>query len=104
MVSIENSLAHGDEFVAGSYSAADVLLAQLFHRLEITAFHKVLQSDLLPRIKAYWPRLQQRSSYQEAILDFEEDEWTECKAVLYGTGENPEITHFWSEVKRFSRS
>ena len=101
MVFIENTLSHGNEFIVGEYSAADVLLAQLFHRLEITAFHKVLQSDQFPNISLYWPRLQQRESYKLGILDFEEDEWSECKAALYGEQENPDIDYFWSQVNRF---
>lgn len=101
MVFIENKLSHGNGFIAGEYSAADVLLAQLFHRLEITAFHKVLQSDQFPNISLYWPRLQQRESYKLGILDFEEDEWSECKAALYGEQENPDIDYFWSQVNRF---
>lgn len=101
MVFIEQQLSHGNEFIAGQYSAADVLLAQLFHRLEVTAFHKVLQSDQLPMIRQYWPRLQQRESYKLGILDFEEEEWNECKKALYGEEENPDIGHFWSEVNRF---
>lgn len=100
IVFIEKTLSHGEAYIAGQYSAADVLLAQLFHRLEITAFHNVLQSDQLPFIKDYWPRLQQRASYQAGILDFEEEEWSECKETLYGDDENPEIDYFWSEVKR----
>ena len=101
MVFIEKKLSHSNGFIAGDYSAADVLLAQLFHRLEITAFHKVLQSDQFPNIKLYWPRLQQRESYKLGILDFEEEEWRECKEALYGEDENPDIGHFWSEVNRF---
>jgi glutathione S-transferase len=101
MVFIENKLSHGNGFIAGEYSAADVLLAQLFHRLEITAFHKVLQSDQFPNISLYWPRLQQRESYKLGILDFEEDEWSECKAALYGEQENPDIDYFWLQVNRF---
>jgi glutathione S-transferase len=100
MVLVENALAHGEAFIAGEYSAADVLLAQLFHRLEITAFHSVLQSDQLPMIRAYWPRLQQRESYQAGIVNFEEDEWRECKATLYGERDNPDVGHFWAEVAR----
>ena len=103
MVFIEKTLSHGQPFIAGDYSAADVLLAQAFHRLQITAFHKVLESDQFPLIKAYWPRLQQRNSYKEGILDYEEEEWSECKAALYGDEENPDIEHFWSEVKRLNQ-
>jgi glutathione S-transferase len=100
MVFIEKKLSHGNEFIAGEYSAADVLLAQLFHRLEITAFHEVLRSDQFPMIRQYWPRLQRRESYKLGILDFEEEEWNECKKALYGEDENPGVGHFWSEVNR----
>jgi len=103
MIFIEKTLSHDGPFIAGEYSAADVLLAQGFHRLEITAFHKVLESDQFPNIKQYWPRLQQRESFKAGILDYEEDEWSECKAALYGEGENPDIEYFWSEVKRFNQ-
>ena len=100
---IEKTLAHGGQFIAGQYSAADVLLTQLFHRLEITAFHTVLKSEQFPKIKAYWQRLQQRESYKAGILDFEEEEWAECKAALYGDKENPDIDYFWSEVERLTQ-
>jgi hypothetical protein len=63
----------------------------------------VLKSEQFPNIKAYWQRLQQRESYKAGILDFEEEEWAECKAALYGDEENPDIDYFWSEVERLTQ-
>ena len=84
----------------GEYSVADVILSVLFHRLEITAFHKVLASEKFPNVKSYWNSLKKRPSYTEAIINFEEEEWTDSKTHLYGAQENPEIEYFWSEVDR----
>ena len=94
MIFIEKTLSHGGPFIAGEYSAADVLLAQGFPPMEITAFHKVLESDQFPNIKQYWPRLQQRESYKAGILDYEEDEWSECKARIIWGGRKPRYRVF----------
>ncbi len=101
LVAMEQSLQHGKEYFLGDYSAIDAMLAAHFHRLEDIALGELLSSGEFPNIKAYWQRLQQRPSYEKAILSEHEEEWRTAIQEVYGDKSNPYIGMLRREVEKY---
>ena len=51
-------------------------------------FYDVFDGKMLPNISKYWNTVTSRSSYKEAIIDYETGEWKPELDALYGDGAN----------------
>lgn len=80
---IEALLAHGEDYLLGSYSQVDIMMTAHFHRLEDVELGTLLQSDALPNTAKYWQRLQSRPTYKKAIIDWHEAVWRSALNTVF---------------------
>lgn len=88
---LERALAHGQDFLLGAYSQADIMMTAHFHRLEDVGLGALLADEALPNIAAYWKRLQQRPSYTRAVTDWHEPVWRGALAAVFGGRSSPAL-------------
>ena len=104
LVHIEKTLAESDDWLLGPFTQADVMLMAHFHRLEDVALGGLLTGDTLPHTAAYWQRLQQRPSYQAAVLDFHDEAWRQAISAVFGDRDSPVSLLIQSEIARHKPS
>ncbi|MEM8937292.1 MAG: glutathione S-transferase family protein [Pseudomonadota bacterium] len=100
LVSIEQQLFDGRDYLLGDYSAADVMLTAHLHRIEDVALDSIFRTDELKRTNAYWERIKARPRYDEGILKFEKEDWRNAIAAVYGEKPNPHLPALLDEIKR----
>lgn len=88
---IEKLLGHGEDYLLGDYSQADILMTAHFHRLEDVALGDLLVDDKLPNIAAYWQRLQSRPSYKKAVTDWHDPIWRQALEDVFKGQPSPEL-------------
>jgi hypothetical protein len=61
-----------------------------FHRLKDVKLDVLLFHEAIPLIASYRDCLQERKTYQEAVLDWHDEEnWRAALKVVYGEGPSP---------------
>ncbi|MCK5875288.1 MAG: glutathione S-transferase family protein [Alcanivoracaceae bacterium] len=88
---IESLLASGGDYLLGEYSQADIMMTAHFHRLEDVALGALLADGQLPNIAAYWRRVQARSSYSKAIVDWHEPNWRKALQAVFKGEASPSL-------------
>merc|ERR1712039_35295 len=63
---LESSLDDGRQYLAGKFGLADIFIATNLNRLDQLGILEALLADSCPCTSAYWERIQQRKSFQEA--------------------------------------
>lgn len=63
-----------------------------FHRLQDVRLDDLLDHSAVPLIANYWQRLQDRPSYQEAVVDWHDEvNWRSAIPEIFGDGKSPRL-------------
>ncbi|MEM7280651.1 MAG: glutathione S-transferase family protein [Pseudomonadota bacterium] len=80
----------GGPWVLDEFSVVDITMMACFHRLEDIHLDDLLAHKTLPELSGYWERLQNRPSYQSAIVAWHDEEnWRSAIKDLYGDKKSP---------------
>jgi glutathione S-transferase len=66
LVQMERQL-DGRDWLAGTFSLADVAMAPMINRIEVLARPEMIAADRRPRVADWWARIQARPGFQEAF-------------------------------------
>jgi glutathione S-transferase len=76
---------YGGPWLLGEFSLPDITMMACFHRLEDINLDVLLHHERVSMVSAYWDRLQTRTSYKVAIIDWhDEQNWRSTLTELYG--------------------
>ncbi len=67
---MESALSGNDWLLGKQFSIADVVMAPYVNRLNALAMSPLWENGKLPAVASWFARLQQRSSFQQAIIDW----------------------------------
>lgn len=101
LVKVDRLLDHNKDYLLGNYSIVDTMLTVHLHRLEDVKLGSVLVSGELANISAWWRRIQQRPSYQQAMLDFHSPDFRSAISEVYPDNANPYLGLLQKEIKRY---
>lgn len=100
LVAVERLLDHQQDYLLGDYSMVDAMLTVHLHRLEDVRLDSVLESCELINLKAWLQRIQQRPSYQQAMLDYHSPDFRLAIEEVYGDEPNPHLELLIDEIKQ----
>ena len=80
----------GGPWLLGDFTLPDITMMACFHRLKDVKLDVLLNHEAIPLMARYWDGLQKRKSYQEAVLNWHDEEnWRAALKVVYGEGPSP---------------
>ena len=80
----------GGPWLLGDFFLPDITMMACFHRLEDVNLDVLLHHETVPFVSAYWDRLQARVSYQEAVVNWHDEEnWRPALREVYGDRSSP---------------